>query len=265
MLKQIQGSSNNSIFFILATRWPLFYKGRSWPKPIFRGALNRIVVTLLIVALLLAGTTVFADPPDPVAEGARYFDTMTIAGDRNFLHGIPPVKPDGRVNVVVEIPAGTDEKWEVTKSEGLLQWQIENGRPRVVQYLPYPGNYGMVPRTLLPKEAGGDGDPLDILILGRAKRRGTVMPVKLIGVLKLLDNGEQDDKLLAVPAIGPLSQVKNLKELDASHPGITQIIETWFTNYKGLGKTKSLGFANPESAQQILVTAIIAYQKSKKK
>jgi inorganic pyrophosphatase len=123
----------------------------------------------------------------------------------------------------------------------------------------------MVPRTLLPKEGGGDGDALDVLILGSAKRRGTVMPVRLIGVLKLLDNGEQDDKLLAVPAVGPLSKVKNIKELDASHPGVTQIIETWFTNYKGPGKVKSLGFVDPESAHQILVTAIIAYQQSKKK
>jgi inorganic pyrophosphatase len=227
--------------------------------------INQIVVTLLVIALLPTGATVSADPPDPVAEGARYFDTMTIAGDRNFLHGIPPVKPDGRVNVVVENPAGTDGNWEVSKSEGLLVLEIENGRPRAVQYLPYPGNYGMVPRTLLPKEGGGDGDALDVLILGSAKRRGTVMPVRLIGVLKLLDNGEQDDKLLAVPAVGPLSKVKNIKELDASHPGVTQIIETWFTNYKGPGKVKSLGFVDPESAHQILVTAIIAYQQSKKK
>jgi inorganic pyrophosphatase len=230
-----------------------------------RKQMNRIIAVLFIVALLPIGVTAFAEPSDPIAQGARYFDTRTIKGEKNFLTGYPTVTSDGRVNVVVEIPAGTDAKWEVSKSEGLLQWEIRNGRPRVVQYLPYPGNYGMVPRTLLPKEAGGDGDPLDVLVLGHWERRGTVMPVKLIGVLKLLDNGEQDDKLLAVPAVGPLSQVKNLKELDASHPGVTQIIETWFTNYKGPGKMKSLGFADPESAQQILDTSIKAYQASKKK
>jgi len=230
-----------------------------------RKQINRIATLLLFAALLPAGTIAFADPSDPIAQGARYLDTRTIQGEKNFLTGYPPVTTDSRVNVVVEIPAGSDGKWEVSKSEGLLQWEVKNGRPRVVQYLPYPGNYGMVPRTLLPKEAGGDGDPLDVLVLGHAERRGTVMPVKLIGVLKLLDNGEQDDKLLAVPAVGPLSRVKNLKELDASHPGVTQIIETWFTNYKGPGKMKSLGYADPESAQQILDIAIKAYQEAKKK
>jgi inorganic pyrophosphatase len=230
-----------------------------------RKQINRIIAVLFVAALLPAGTIAFADPIDPIAQGAHYFDTRTIQGEKHFLTGYPPVAIDGRVNVVVEIPAGTDAKWEVTKSEGLLQWEIRNGRPRVVQYLPYPGNYGMVPGTLLPKEAGGNGDPLDVLVLGHWERRGTVLPVNLIGVLKLLDNGEQDDKLLAVPAVGPLSRVKNLKELDASYPGITQIIETWFTNYKGPGKMKSLGFADPESAQQILDTAIKAYQASKKK
>jgi len=230
-----------------------------------RKQINRIATLFFVTVLGPAWTIAFAELPDPVADGARYFDTMTIAGDRNFLHGIPPVHTNGMVNVVVENPAGSDAKWEVSKPNGLLQLEIRNGRPHVVQYLPYPGNYGMVPRTVLPKEAGGDGGPLGVLVLGHWVRRGSVMPVKLIGVLKLLDNGEQDDTLLAVPAVGPLSQVKNVKELDASHPGVTQIIETWFTNYKGPGKVKFLGFANPESAQKILDIAIEGYQESKKK
>jgi inorganic pyrophosphatase len=225
----------------------------------------RIATLLFTVALTPAWMTATAEPSDPIAYGARYFDTRTIQGEKNFLTGYPPVAEDGKVNVVVEIPAGTDAKWEVSKSEGIMQWEIRNGRPRVVQYLPYPGNYGMVPRTLLPKKAGGDGDPLDVIVLGHAERRGTVLPVKLIGVLKLLDNGEQDDKLIAVPAVGPLSKVNDLQELDKSHPGVKQIIETWFTNYKGPGKMKSLGFADPQSAQQILDTSIKAYEDSKKK
>ena len=46
-------------------------------------------------------------------------------------------------------------------------------KPREVKYLGYPGNYGMIPRTLLPKELGGDGDPLDVIVLGPAVERGS--------------------------------------------------------------------------------------------
>ena len=53
---------------------------------------------------------------------------------------------------MVEIPAGSNDKWEVDKTSGALYWEQEDGKPRVVQYLAYPGNYGMIPRTSLPHE-----------------------------------------------------------------------------------------------------------------
>lgn len=77
-----------------------------------------------------------------------------------------PLNHDGDVNAVVEIPAGTLDKWELSKSNGQVEWETVNDVPRVVNYLGYPGNYGMIPRTLLPKDDEGDADPLDILVLG---------------------------------------------------------------------------------------------------
>ena len=74
---------------------------------------------------------------------------------------------------MIEIPTGTTAKWEVVKPSGELRWEFDQGRPRVVRYLGYPGNYGMIPRTLLPKEEGGDGDPLDVVVLGPAVPRGS--------------------------------------------------------------------------------------------
>ena len=72
---------------------------------------------------------------------------------------------------IVEIPAGACEKWEV-KLDGVMRWDMKDGKPRHVKYLGYPCNYGMVPRTMLGKELGGDGDPLDVLMLGPAVPRG---------------------------------------------------------------------------------------------
>ena len=109
------------------------------------------------------------------------------------------------------------------KEGGGLKWNFKKGKPRVLKYIGYPGNYGMVPRTLLPKELGGDGDPLDIILLGPPLNRGDVVSAKLMGVLKLLDNREQDDKLIAVQFNSPLKKSNSLKELDKQFPGIKEI------------------------------------------
>jgi len=164
------------------------------------------------------------------------------------------------VNVVVEIPAGTNDKWEVDKSSGSLHWEQKDGKPRVVQYLAYPANYGMIPRTSLPYEIGGDGDPLDVLLLGPELARGAVVQARPIGVLHLIDDDERDDKILAVPVAGPLSDVTDLAALDARYPGIRQIVETWFTHYKGPGRTTSAGFGDAVEAVAVVREANRYYE-----
>ena len=57
-------------------------------------------------------------------------------------------------------------------------WEFKDGKPRIVKYLGYPGNYGMVPKTLLPENLGGDGDPLDVIVLGPQVERGSVIKCK---------------------------------------------------------------------------------------
>lgn len=173
----------------------------------------------------------------------------------NYLDGPSALTAEELVHVVVEIPAGTNDKWEVQKPSGVLRWEQKSGKPRVVQYLAYPGNYGMIPRTSLPLEHGGDGDPLDVLLLGPWVERGTVVPTRPIGVLRLLDDGERDDKILAVQATGPLSDVVDLASLDAQYGGIRLILETWFTNYKGPGRITSSGFGDADDAMTIIQEA----------
>lgn len=218
-------------------------------------------LTLFVSALLLFALVSCQKqaPVDGKSHPPAQSDSYTLTGEKNFLSGYPAVNDDGSINVVVEIPAGTNAKWEVTKPDGLIKWEFVDGQPRVVQYLPYPGNYGMVPRTLLPKELGGDGDPLDVIVLGHSVSRGTVVRAKLVGVLKLLDRGEQDDKLLAVMQGSPLEEINNLVQLRQGFPGVLTIVETWFSNYKGPGKMETQGFADLDKAREILQAATRAY------
>jgi len=221
-----------------------------------------IAALALVLALCAATTPQHADTlaaSSPVLEAP---DPYTLIGARSFLTGYPARLPNGNVNVVIEIPAGSTAKWEVDKSDGALRWEFKKGKPRIVEYLGYPGNYGMVPRTLLPKELGGDGDPLDVIVLGPAARRGAVVETRIVGVLRLLDDGEQDDKLLAVMSGTALAGVSDLDELERRFTGTTSIVETWFANYKGPGRMQSKGFAGAAEAQKILGAAMKAFEQA---
>ncbi len=192
--------------------------------------------------------------------GSRDPSDRRLQGPRNFHSGYPATNGDGTLNAVIEIPAGTTAKWETRTDGSAIEWEIRDGHPRVVQYLAYPGNYGMVPATLLPSELGGDGDPLDVIVLGDALPRGHVARVRLLGVLRLLDDSEQDDKLVAVLPDGPLADVTTLADLKQGYPGVTEIVEIWFSHYKGPGRTESLGYGEASEAERILRTASEAYR-----
>ncbi|MCA8985846.1 MAG: esterase-like activity of phytase family protein [Planctomycetaceae bacterium] len=198
-----------------------------------------------------------ATGPIPNAPDVRPVDSLTLRRDRSLYDGDPPRNADGTVNLIVEIPAGTNAKWEVTK-QGLMTWEVREGSPRIVQFLPYPGNYGMIPGTLLPKEQGGDGDALDMLVLGPAVPRGSVCRVHVIGMMKFLDKGEQDDKILAVMENTPFGQVRNLAELNRSFPGAAEIVKQWFESYKGPGKMEFQGWEEALEANELINRAIRA-------
>lgn len=178
----------------------------------------------------------------------------------NVLNDIKPLLKDGDVNAVVEIPAGTINKWELDKLTGEIRWEMIDKKPRVINYIGYPGNYGMIPQTLLSTEKGGDGDPLDILILGPPVERSSILKCNIIGVLYLADNGEQDDKLIAISSNSPMYGVESIDELNLNYRGVTEIVKLWFLNYKGAGKMKSKGFGNKQAAIKILTAAMNEYQ-----
>jgi len=182
---------------------------------------------------------------------------------KHLWHDIPAINDQGMVNAVIEIPTGSNKKYEVNKTSGQAEWEIlENGENRIIKYLSYPVNYGMIPHTYLPESEGGDGDPLDIIVLGPAYERGSIVPSKIIGVLLLKDHGETDDKFIAVSEASVFVNIDNLNELDAEFPGVREIIYIWFTNYKGQGKLESTGWLDDKEAKAMLEKAKTTYEKN---
>lgn len=188
-------------------------------------------------------------------------DDKTIIARHDYLRDFPAFNNEGLVNVVVEIPAGCNQKWEIDKETGYLEWEkIGYDSLRVVKYLPYPANYGMVPRTWLPINKGGDDDPLDIFLLGQAVERGSVVSAKIIGVIKMLDKGFQDDKLLAVPVNGLFSEISTLEQMYKAYPGVIEILKIWLSSYKGEGFVEIQGVQDEMDAIVILNNASEVYE-----
>ncbi len=87
----------------------------------------------------------------PVAEGVRRVDAPPHPGRRGWVGGWPARAGAGLVHVVVEIPAGDIDKWEVSKPDGRMRWELRDGEPRRIRYLGYPGNYGMIRAPCSPR------------------------------------------------------------------------------------------------------------------
>ena len=221
--------------------------------------MNRYITVIISFSLSLIFISCDSYRTDK-KENNNYVSTGIDKSNANLLTDFIPLFEDGDINAVVEIPSGTLEKWELNKSNGKIEWELVNNIPRIINYLGYPGNYGMIPRTLLSKEQGGDGDPLDIIVLGPPEERGSVVKCEIIGVLYLMDRGEQDDKLVAVSTNSPLYEVNSIDELNENYIGISEILQLWFTNYKGPGKMESKGFGDKNNAIDILKAAINEYQ-----
>jgi inorganic pyrophosphatase len=163
------------------------------------------------------------------------------------------------INVIIENPMGAAPiKYEVDKDSGALFVDRFLHTPMY-----YPGNYGYVPNTL-----SGDGDPVDVLVVTHLPiAPGAVLRSRPIGVLKMEDDGGQDEKIIAVPVskmIPLYDGVENYTDL----PKITvEQIEHFFTHYKDLEKgkwVKVLGWADVDVAKQMLTEGLERAQKKSK-
>ncbi|MCH7396821.1 inorganic diphosphatase [Belliella sp. DSM 107340] len=191
-----------------------------------------------------------------VAEKTEHLDPDQI----NLLHGIAPFTSDSLVNMVIEIPAGTNQKWEVNKNSGHLEWQkITADSSRVVDYLSYPANYGFVPQTLLSEATGGDGDPVDVFVIGESIERGQIVTCRIIGMIDMMDSGESDGKLIAVPIPSHFEKLYTIEDLENYYPGVLDILKIWLSNYKGSGKVEVLSVENNLVANIYLKEAIEDY------
>ena len=177
--------------------------------------------------------------------------------DARDYYALPAWAADNRLYAVIEIPAGHNKKYEYNPESKTFELEQINGKDRVIDFVGYPGNYGFIPSTEATESDGGDGDALDILVISESKAQGTVMEVIPLAVLKLLDDGEEDHKIIAVPA-SPDAQVikaRSLPELQENYQELMSLIELWFINYNKSDPVVVVGWGDMPDVKSIIEKA----------
>ncbi|BDH79527.1 MAG TPA: inorganic diphosphatase [Methanothermobacter sp.] len=155
------------------------------------------------------------------------------------------------VYAIIEIPKGSRNKYEYDKD--LEAFSLDR-----VLYSPffYPADYGIIPQTLYD-----DGDPMDILVLiDEATFPGCIIESRPIGLMKMLDSGDQDDKILAVPVKDP--HYKDVNDIGDIHPHILKEIAHFFKEYKKLEdkNTEIIGWENRQKALDAVIHSVELYK-----
>ncbi len=170
---------------------------------------------------------------------------------QNLWHDLEPgtAVPD-LIQVVVEIPKGSRNKYEYDKDVGA--YRLDR-----VLYSPvhYPGEYGFVPRTFY-----SDGDPLDVLVMTNLPTfSGCVVEARPIGLFRMMDKGSADDKVLAVLHYDPFfNDFSDYTDLPQHY---LKEVEHFFTVYKDLEGTRvePLGWENAAYAKERILFSIDHY------
>ncbi|WP_343350730.1 inorganic diphosphatase [Pseudomonas sediminis] len=171
------------------------------------------------------------------------------------FHAAQAENAPNEVHMAVEIPAGSITKYEINE-EGLVFVDRFQSMP-----VTYPANYGSLPRTL-----GGDNDPLDALVLTReALHPGVLIKFRPVAVLRMIDGGEADEKIIGVPSSDVDPTYDKIRDVDDLPLIERQRIEAFFRVYKqlpeGRKKVELSGYGNAAEARQLIEEAMQRFQK----
>lgn len=170
-------------------------------------------------------------------------------------HGVTAGKERPEIiNAIIEGPKGSNVKYELEKLSGLLK--VDRILYSAVHY---PANYGFIPRSYC-----GDNDPLDILVLGQEPVLPlTIVRARPIGVMKMIDQGEPDDKIIAVHVDDP--EYNHYTSIDELPPHCLKTLKRFFEDYKILENKEVIieTFLGPEDARQTIREALKLYDDNK--
>lgn len=155
----------------------------------------------------------------------------------NYLHDLKPGE-SGNITTIIEINKGSKNKYEIDKATGLIALDRAMHTSQ-----DYPFDYGFVPQTLWE-----DGDALDVVLLTTYPLfPGVMVRVRPVAIINMIDSGESDAKIVAVPAEDP--RFDNIKDLSDVNKHTIKEIEHFFLTYKQIQK-KTVSIASIEGKEK---------------
>jgi inorganic pyrophosphatase len=173
----------------------------------------------------------------------------------NLLHDIEPGTKES-INVIIEVPRGSSNKYEIDKETGIIALDRVNHTAQ-----PMPFDYGFIPQTLWD-----DGDAIDVVLLTTYPLLpGILARVRPVAIMNMIDSGDADDKIIAVPKDDP--RFSHIKDLTDVNPHTLKEIEHFYSTYKKLqNKEVSVsGFKGASEAVKAFERGQKLYKESTKK
>ena len=177
----------------------------------------------------------------------------------NLWHGVPlGNNVPNEINVIVEIPKGSFNKYEIDKETGLIALDRAN-----YSSAPFPFDYGFAPKTLWE-----DDDALDVIILTTFPLSpGILVRVRPVAVMEMIDNGESDFKIIAVPVDD--KRWENVTDLPDLNKHALREYQHFFETYKVLKGKENIvevrGFKGRKDAHAAVLKAVELYAQKFKK
>ncbi len=159
------------------------------------------------------------------------------------------------VNTIIEIPRGSKNKYEIDKKTGIIKL---DRAMRTAQ--DYPFDYGFVPRTLWD-----DGDALDVVVLTTYPlATGVMVEARVIGVMRMIDSGDCDDKIIAVPSDDP--RWDNVHDIEDVNQHTLKEMQHFFETYKSIDNkvVEITGFEDVNAAHEAVRKGIRLYEEKYK-
>ncbi len=172
----------------------------------------------------------------------------------NLLHDISRGTAD-EINVIIEIPKGSKNKYEIDKRTGIIALD------RVAHTAQdFPFDYGFVPQTLWD-----DGDALDVVVLTTYPLHpGILVRVRPVAIMSMIDGGDSDDKVIAVPSDDP--RFDDIRDLGDVNKHTLKEIEHFYATYKKIQNkvVEVKGFRGAQEAKEAFERSAKLYEESKK-
>ncbi|WP_324676200.1 inorganic diphosphatase [Hymenobacter sp. GOD-10R] len=168
---------------------------------------------------------------------------------------LPTFSPERKLlQAVIETPAGTNHEMMYDPASKEFRSRQHAGTDYVIEFLPFPGNYGFIPGTYTtPTPSFPVGKPQSVLVLTESQPSGTVLEILPIGLLILEEGGVLEKVILAVPSRPSqqiLPDITTWAALRQHYPAVQTSLRLWFMHHGQLGAVHIVGWKDEHAAEQ---------------